>query len=239
MSIYRASPSLIPSSGPWRKYRNFFWADKASLWAEGEVSQVAARPRQNLGELGRPGYRADGSPRPEFARSMREQVPVLRQVRQQHLTKAYQHYALRERIFAFREGHTAVRFSQLATLSGDPARIARAQVDEKLFVLRGKVEITPDIAREIRLKQACNTSILTINPRLWLVSGIFGAGPVKPKRLTRAVRAPGRRPAGFFGIHASDCIPVPVSGAAAGTSVTRRSRNGIGQISRLTPNPWS
>jgi hypothetical protein len=120
---------------------DFFWAHEDTFKASGLTPE--------LGKAWYTGFRADSRTRHEFTEMINDLLPTLKKCRDGHLLKAYEYYALKERLFAAREGHTAVRFSQLAKLIGDADRIARSREYEKLFVLRGKQEITTDVALEI------------------------------------------------------------------------------------------
>jgi hypothetical protein len=64
-----------------------------------------------------------------------------------HIDRAIADYALKERLFAVRNGHTAVRFSELA--ASDEGLMAQARQNERLLVLEGKQDIEPADARSI------------------------------------------------------------------------------------------
>lgn len=104
----------------------FFWADR-SLFA-GIIGHTPG-----LGKAWYNGFAGDSHTSDKF---------------QDHL-EVYKYYALEERLFAAREGHTAVRFSQLARIVGDGNRINRSKEYDQLFVLHGKQEVTKHVAWEI------------------------------------------------------------------------------------------
>jgi hypothetical protein len=120
----------------------FFWADR-SLFA-GIIGRTPS-----LGKAWYTGFAGDSRTSEKFQNQIDHFIPTLRAARKGHLLEVYKYYALKERLFAAREGHTAVRFSQLARIIGDESRIDRSKEYEQLFVLRGKQEITKDVAWEI------------------------------------------------------------------------------------------
>ena len=114
----------------------FFWQSEASL----RPDATAKTP-----ELGHAWYTGAHNAPPASAdllddirKITKEMVPFI-----SHEIK--EEYALRERLYAVREGHTAVRLSHLRKIVGDRRRMKRDQ----LIVLRGKVDLTEEKAREV------------------------------------------------------------------------------------------
>jgi len=108
-------------------------------------------------ELGQAWYTGLASPQPSDAQShfetlLKDAEPSLKRI-VPHVRRAFEHYALKKRVWAARHGHTAVRLSQLAKLIGDPRLTERitagSKYEDKLIVLRGKVDITVDEAARI------------------------------------------------------------------------------------------
>jgi hypothetical protein len=83
-----------------------------------------------------------------LAQTKEDTIRTLRK-NHQHFEKACEIFALRERVFAAREGHTALRLLQLAKLIGDSRLIDEARKEERLIVVRGKQDVTPETAREL------------------------------------------------------------------------------------------
>jgi hypothetical protein len=119
----------------------FFWADRSLFASTGHTP--------SLGKAWYTGFAGGSRTSDKFMKQIDDFIPTLRAARKGHLLKAYEYYALKERLFAAREGHTAIRFSQLAKIIGDENRIDRSKEYEQLFVLRGKQEVTKDVALEI------------------------------------------------------------------------------------------
>jgi hypothetical protein len=126
----------------------FFWAPRASF---------EPVPGKHTPELGQAWYTGFASSQPSAAQRrfetlLKDAEPTLRRI-VPHIRRAFEHYALKERVWATRNGHTAVRLSQLARLVGDPDLTERvtagSKFEDKLIVLRGKVEITADEAARI------------------------------------------------------------------------------------------
>jgi hypothetical protein len=117
---------------------DFFWAHHSNFTPD----RSAFTP-----ELGRAWYTGFADDPPDLIAMMDDSMPQIKTV-MPHIARGIEHYALRERLFAVRNGHTAVRLSQLARIVDDPVLMERAKRDEKLIVLRGKIDITPEIARE-------------------------------------------------------------------------------------------
>jgi hypothetical protein len=118
---------------------DFFWAERSAF---------TPRDGTFTPELGRAWYTGWSGEPPDFDRLFDDFEPTLKSVTK-HLNHGIKFYALKERLFAMRNGHTAMRFSELAKLIGDPRLIAKAKQQERLIVLRGKRDITPDDARAL------------------------------------------------------------------------------------------
>jgi len=126
----------------------FFWAPRA---------RFEPVPEMRTPELGQAWYTGFASPQPSDAQShfetlLKDAEPSLKRI-VPHVRRAFEHYALKKRVWAARHGHTAVRLSQLAKLIGDPRLTERitagSKYEDKLIVLRGKVDITVDEAARI------------------------------------------------------------------------------------------
>jgi hypothetical protein len=135
------APKLDPIQWTVPDPPDFFWTHQDTFKASGLTPE--------LGKAWYTGFRGDSRTRHTFTKMIKDLRPTLKKCRDRHLLKAYEYYALKERVFAAGEGHTAVRFSQLAKLIGDDDRAARSREREQLLVLRGKQEITPTVALEI------------------------------------------------------------------------------------------
>jgi len=121
----------------------FFWAERS----------IFSPPHDGTftPELGRAWYTGWQGEPPDFDRVFDDFGATLKSVAGllNHLNQGIEFYALKERVFAVRNGHTAVRFSALAKLVGDPRLIAKAAQQERLLVLRGKQDLTPEGARSL------------------------------------------------------------------------------------------
>jgi len=82
-----------------------------------------------------------------------QQDPYVRRLRETtirpHVRYCCEHYALKERVWAAREGHTAVRLSALARLAGGSELATQTWLHDQLIVLRGKRSITRETALKI------------------------------------------------------------------------------------------
>jgi hypothetical protein len=121
----------------------FFWTDRRELTPDRSTLSP------ELGRAWYTGFVAEGTDDPAYVmeRLIEDVTPQIKSV-MPFILRGIEHYALKERLFAVREGHTAVRFSQLAEIVGDPTLMEQAKQHERLIVLRGKVDVTPKIARE-------------------------------------------------------------------------------------------
>jgi hypothetical protein len=120
---------------------NFFWDHR---------NQFRRIPPAFTPELGRAWYTGfDGEP--DIDLKTEEFLAGHTKLIAKAIAQGVEFYALRERLFAVRNGHTAVRYSRLAEMVGDPVLLAKVKREErdKLLVLRNKVDITPEIARGI------------------------------------------------------------------------------------------
>jgi hypothetical protein len=117
----------------------FFWADR---------NNFMSKPPAYTPDLGRAWYTGFADDAAGFFEQCIEDATANLKTVFPHIAQGIKFYALKERLFAVRGGHTAVRLSQLAEIVGNPTLIAQAKRQESLIVLRGKVDITPDIARE-------------------------------------------------------------------------------------------
>jgi hypothetical protein len=117
----------------------FFWADR---------SNFMPNPSAYTPDLGHAWYTGFADDAAGLLEQLIEDAVASLRMAFPHIARGIEHYALKERLFAVRGGHTAVRFSQLAEMIGDPVLMARARQDERLIVLPGKVDITSEIARE-------------------------------------------------------------------------------------------
>ena len=118
---------------------DFFWAERSNF-----TPQIGALS-PDLGRAWYTGFADDSS---FFNKLIGDVCAQIKPVVVPHIMRCVELYALKERLFAVRNGHTVVRFSQLAKIIGDPALIAQSQQHERLIVLRNKADITPEIARE-------------------------------------------------------------------------------------------
>ena len=118
----------------------FFWAERNTLMQPQDGTFTP--------ELGRVWYTGWQGEPPDFDHLIDDFRTTLKSV-VHHLNHGIEFYALKERLFAVRNGHTAVRFSELAKLIGDPRLIARTAQQDKLLVLRGKQDLTPELARSL------------------------------------------------------------------------------------------
>jgi hypothetical protein len=118
---------------------DFFWLPRADL---------DPIPGQYTPELGNAYYTGWRGAQPSIEDNLREfKTGCDWQVITRHFEECCEGYALRERVWATQNGHTAVRLSQLHNLVGFPP-----PRDEQCVVLRGEVEITPKAAAEILSK---------------------------------------------------------------------------------------
>jgi hypothetical protein len=125
---------------------DFFWTDRVNLTVSPQVNCKQHTPA--LGQAWYSGFRGDSETLKQFSNLIKEALPQIKPCIP-HLCKAIEHYALKERLFAAREGHTAVRFSELAELIGDHRLMEKAKKEEHLIVLRGKE--TPTKEEAIRI----------------------------------------------------------------------------------------
>jgi hypothetical protein len=120
----------------------FFWAERSTF--------MPPQDRTFTPELGRAWYTGwQGGEPPDFGRLYDDFTTTTLKSVVHHLNHGIEFYALKERLFAVRDGHTAVRFSELAKLVDDPRLIAKAAQQDRLLVLRGKQDITPEVARSL------------------------------------------------------------------------------------------
>jgi hypothetical protein len=141
-----ATPDMLLDLGPMRddlgtiqwtvEPPDFFWL------AETTVAPIAG---QYTPEIGRAYYTGWRGPTPPVEDSLRELKTALDwQAITRQFEACSEQYALKERVWAAQNGHTAVRLSRLRNLVGlPPPRY------EQCLVLHGKVEITPKNAAKI------------------------------------------------------------------------------------------
>ncbi len=115
---------------------DFHWADRS------EFTPTTART-PDLGRAWYTGFRGD-DPIGIMRTVTKDMEPHLREI-VPHIKKAFEWYALKERLFAVRNGHTAVQASQLCATIGAKYE-GKA---DRLIVLRGKVDVTPETAGKI------------------------------------------------------------------------------------------
>jgi hypothetical protein len=115
---------------------DFIWVDKGT---------VAPIRGQNTPEVGKAFYGGWRGPNLPIEDNLRELKTVLDwQAITRHFEASCEHHALKERVWAAQNGHTAVRLSRLRNLVGLPP-----PRDEQCLVLHGEVEITPKTAAKI------------------------------------------------------------------------------------------
>ena len=153
--------SLDPIQWTAPELPDFFWTHKDNLTVSWEVNRKQHTPA--LGRAWYAGFHGDSETSKQFTDTIRSTVPFLKEI-VPHLREAIKFYALKERLFALRERHTAVRFSELAKLTGDQGLIDQAKEDERLIVLRGKQEITREAAREILSEAGIKNDLLRRDP---------------------------------------------------------------------------
>jgi hypothetical protein len=103
-------------------------------------------------ELGRVWYTGFAGDPPPWNAMLEDIAPLLRQIRH-HVREQVEKLALKERVWAAQNGHTAIRLSRLAEIAADPGGVVIfPALLEKLIVLRGKPEITRETARELIAK---------------------------------------------------------------------------------------
>jgi hypothetical protein len=146
--LFTTAPAAEKALGPiqWTApaVPDFLWDRQIKLMRESAYTP----------ELGDPPVYVPDRSELDFEPMFKEYMASHKAVRtMEAISRGIELYALRERIFAEREGHTAVSLVQLARLLNDPAQIAKANRENQLFVLRGKREITRELALEILSQQ--------------------------------------------------------------------------------------
>jgi hypothetical protein len=129
---------------------DFFWDDRSNFQPETGPGATPA--------LGRAWYTGFDGSCDDLPFNITDQMKSGARSIAPHIAKAFERFALKERVWAVRNGHTAVRFSQLAKLVDDPSLLAMAKENEHLVVLRGKVELTPARAAEILAEMVARPS---------------------------------------------------------------------------------
>jgi hypothetical protein len=121
----------------------YYWAPKA---------QFQQSPDQHTPELGRAFYnpRGVGGDPNKLMATMRSIVQELTKTPNivEHIRGAFEHYALKERVWAAREGHTAIRKSELLKIASGGVPVL-GDGAEQLLVLRGKRTPTQEEAVEL------------------------------------------------------------------------------------------
>jgi hypothetical protein len=140
---WKENPKLLPDDGAelgpvqWTapSLPEFFWAP---------FEQFQPSPSAFTPDLGRAWYTGFAGEPPDWNTLFADAASIMKSV-VPHINSTISFYALKERLYAVRNGHTAIRLSDIYKLLG----VSHVSDRDQLIVLRGKVDLTEKIAREI------------------------------------------------------------------------------------------